>query len=286
MTFFGDLFEVAGGGAGGFAAGMRAQREQQLERDNLRMREAEMEAAAVDRSLMRGIQQQQVQLAEEEFQYQRAMDRRESLRNRIAARDGAAQQQFENELALAREGFDPSGNPLSYDQLPLPDQSLIDQRRASAANSLRGTGAGRQFSDADRGLAQQVLHQFGQRNRDSLDYAAMEQRARDIAQERGMDPAAVLNALNAVTGEYLLGRMTMDPVDRMMEGILPDMSFNQLLQYDPQPSTLSGGQVGGDVTLSGNLPPEVQAAIDELVAQGITDPNEVMAELSKRGLGN
>jgi len=279
MTFFGDLFEVAGGGASGFAAGMRAQREQQLERDNLRMQEAEMEAAAVDRSLMRGIQQQQVQLAEEEFQHQRAMDRRESLRSRMEARDGKAQQKLENELAFARYGFDPSGNPLSYNELPLTDRALIHQRQASAA-------AAPQFGDREKGLAQQVLFQFGQQSRDRLDYPAMEQRARELAEAGGMDPAAVLNALNAVTGEYLLGRMTMDPVDRMMEGILPDMSFNQLLQYDPQPSTLSGGQVGGDVTLSGNLPPEVQAAIDELVAQGITDPNEVMAELSKRGLGN
>lgn len=282
MTFFGDLFEVAGGGAGGFAAGMRAQREQQLERDNLRMREAEMEAAAVDRSLMRGIQQQQVQLAEEEFQHQQRMDRRESLRSRMEARDGATQQQFENDLALAREGFAPSGGPLSYNQLPLTDQALIDQRRASAdASALRGMGAaaGRQFGDAERGAAEQILAGQAQQNRDRLDYSAMEQMATDLAQQRGMDPAAVLNALNAVTGEYMLDRIQMPPMDRMMENMLPSITPYELNYPAPMSTTPMAAPSGGE-----GFDAAFQEAIESLAARGITDEDLVIAELRKMGL--
>lgn len=282
MTFFGDLFEVAGGGAGGFAAGMRAQREQQLERDNLRMREAEMEAAAVDRSLMRGIQQQQVQLAEEQFQHQRQVDRRDSLLERMKARDGAVQQKFENDVALAREGFAPSGDPLSYNQLPLTDQALIDQRRASAdASALRGMGAaaGRQFGDAERGLAEQILAGQAQQNRDRLDFPAMEQMATELAQQRGMDPAAVRNALSAVTGEYMLDRIQMPPMDRMMENMLPSITPYELNYPAPMSTAPMAAPSGGE-----GYDPAFQEAIESLAARGITDEDLVIAELRKMGL--
>lgn len=280
MTFFGDLFEVAGGGAGGFAAGMRAQREQQLERDTLRMREAEMEAAAVDRSLMRGMQQQELQLAEQEFQYQRDMDKQESLRRRKEARDGAAQQQFENEQTLREAGYAPDGTPLAYGQLPLTDRALIDDRRASAANRLMGTGAGRQFGDAERGAAQQIVVGQAQQNPDRLDYPAMEQMATEIAQQRGMDPAAVLNALNAVMGEYMLDRMQRPYTERMMEGMFNTMPAFDRNYVEADMSTTSmpapsGGQ-GED--------PAFRQAVAELARRGITDPDEVIPELRKMGL--
>lgn len=243
MSFFGNLVQLSGGAAGGFAQGVRQIQEREMAQQRLDMEQYNMEQASMSRTLDR-------MAAGERHKRELEFDRSESLRRREEAAGSLAER-------AAGEGYnvtlpDP-GMPYTPPQFsPMTDEELspllrarVEAERARAGmygaqggyyerDRPSSTSATPRFNDAERAQAQGVIQQV------TAQYRDFDPRADELAKQlyEQMRQSGLANsvseqglwlAISAGLADYWEDRRNMSMEDRMMEGMMMQ-EFNPSLQ--------------------------------------------------------
>ena len=282
MSFFGDLAEVAGGGARGAAAGLRQRKENQFTQAALDLDQERIDSANEQKYLDRLRQTR-------ESRAQRDFDAAESEKDRLAAATRINNQIAGNALGdNYTAAFGPEG-AVSFD--PILEQNLDPETRARigllnaqrdfAEGSGRKTGgAGRPYSVSEQGEARRLAAAAIRGLPPGADPGA---RAMALYESNlannpgwgGLSAEGIKAALMEEVGEAAITGATMDPMDRVTDAFADDMINNMGVPPLPGYEALIAGPVGGGAAA------EWDSLAAELRAQG-RNPE---AELGPRPVG-